>query len=79
MDQENSINSSSVLNSEGNSTSEIQSSMNSGSSSITKPQAYPHSKLHHELSSVGSTPPQQTMSDNSSGIYQLYFIMNIFF
>jgi len=53
----------------------MQSSMNSGSSSsVTKPQAYPHSKLHHEINSMGSTPPQQTMSDNSSGIYILKFI-----
>jgi len=74
VDQENSINSSSALNSEGNSTSEMQSSMNSGSSSsVAKPQAYPHSKLHHEINSMGSTPPQQTMSDNSSASYDPHY------
>jgi len=70
VDQEKSSNTSSI-NSEGNSTSEIQSSINNSSSSVSKPQNYPHSKLHHEINSSISTP--QNMSDSSSGMLNILF------
>jgi len=44
----------------------MQSTQNSSSSVSKSQQSYPHSKLHHELSSVSST--QQSMSESSSGI-----------
>jgi len=73
LDQEKSSNAS-LINSEGISTSEVQSSLNSSSNSISKHHDYPHSKLHHELNSSNSTP--KSISDALSVSYHNSHINN---